>query len=212
MYIKLATSNEELRDVYKMRYKVYCLEKGYEPRDKYPDGLESDEYDRYSVHFIAYLKSQPVGTVRLILQNPLGFPVERFCKVDVRSIYPDVRKVGEISRLAVSSEASSGCMIERSKITLGLLKQLYLTGKELEVECLVSAMSAALERLLNRCGMRFKKAGPSVYYNGVRSPYFALCRELEKEVFQKRKDLFDLFFPAHACLSAYDDLFQWETA
>jgi N-acyl-L-homoserine lactone synthetase len=208
MQIKMVASDEELRDVYRVRYKVYCLERGYERPDDYPHGMETDEYDAYSVHFIAYLKKMPMGTVRLILQNPLGFPVEKYCGINVQSFYSNIPKVAEISRLAVSSEAAKGCLIERSRITLGLLKQLHLAAKGLKIECFFSAMSLPLERLLNRCGMRFKKAGPPVYYNGVRTPYYALCEELEEEVFENRRDIFDFFFPSHACLSAQDPVFS----
>jgi N-acyl-L-homoserine lactone synthetase len=197
MLVKEAISHEELLDVYRLRYKVYCLERNYERVQDYPGGLETDEYDPYSVHFIAYVGALPVGTVRLILPNPLGFPVERFCNVDVASICPDTRRFAEISRLAVSSEAAKGCLTERSRITLALLKCLHLAARELNVEYFLSAMSTPLERLLNRCGMRFKKAGLPVDYHGIRTPYYALCDELEKEVFDKRKDIFELFFPAY---------------
>jgi N-acyl-L-homoserine lactone synthetase len=198
MKVKKATTSEELIDVYRLRYKVYCLERGYERPDDYPDGIETDEYDQYSVHFIAYVDSKPVGTVRLILPNPLGIPVERFCNVDKEFINSDNLRFAEISRLAVSSEASKGFLIERSKITLALLKHLHFYAKDLNVGCFLSAMSTALERLLDRCGMKFKKAGPPVNYHGIRTPYYAMCDELEQELFSKRRDIFDQFFPAYA--------------
>jgi N-acyl-L-homoserine lactone synthetase len=204
MRVKKAITHEELLDVYRLRYKVYCLERGYERMEDCPNGLETDEYDPYSIHFIAYVGALPVGTVRLILPNPLGFPVERFCNVNVASIYPDTRRFAEISRLAVSSEVAKECLTERSRITLALLKCLHLTARELNVGYFLSAMSTALERLLSRCGMRFKKAGLPVDYHGIRTPYYALCEEMEKELFQRRKDIFELFFPSFA--SSFDDL------
>lgn len=198
MHVKKVTSDEELLDVYRLRYKVYCLERGYERMEDCPNGLEIDAYDPYSIHFIAYVGAVPVGTVRLILPNPLGFPVEKFCNVNVASISQDTRRFAEISRLAVSSEAAKGCLAERSRITLALLKCLHLTAREHNVGYFLSAMSAALERLLKRCGMRFKKAGLPVDYHGIRTPYYAPCEELEKELFQSRKDIFEFFFPSFA--------------
>jgi hypothetical protein len=59
-------------------------------------------------------------------------------------------------------------------------------------------MSTSLERPLRRCGMKFMKAGPSVEYHGLRTPYYAACEDLEKELFNRRRDLFDFFFPAFA--------------
>lgn len=198
MHVKKATSHEELLDVYSLRYKVYCLERGYERPDDYPDGLETDEYDPYSVHFIAYVGALPVGTVRLILPNPFGFPVERYCKADMKAICSDAGNIAEISRLAVSSDAARGMSIDRSKITLALIRELYHTSRELKVGYIVSAMSRSLERLLGRCGIRFMKAGLPVDYHGIRTPYFTVVEEFEKELFNKRKDIFELFFPAFA--------------
>jgi len=213
MRVKKATSDEELLDVHKLRYKVYCLERGYERMEDHPEGLETDEYDPYSVHFIAYVNSQPVGTVRLILQNPFGFPVERHCNVNTGSICQDGEKVAEISRLAVSSEATKDICIERSKITIGLMKELYSASRELGIGYLVSAMSSPLERLLKRCGLKFLKAGPPVDYHGLRTPYYAACEDLERELFNRRKDLFEFFFPewADSTARAVSTTLLWET-
>ncbi len=195
MRVKRVTSYPELLDAYRLRYKVYCLERAYERPEDNPDGFETDIYDPYSLHFVAYIKSLPVGTVRLILQNPYGFPVERHCNVDTRLICQHGEKVAEISRLAVSSAATKDICIERGKITLGLMKALYSASRELELGYLVSAMSAPLERLLRRCGLKFLKAGPPVDYHGLRTPYYAACEDLERELFNRRRDLFDFFFP-----------------
>ncbi|SPP99484.1 putative PEP-CTERM/exosortase system-associated acyltransferase [Candidatus Sulfobium mesophilum] len=203
MRVKKATSYDELLDVYRLRYKVYCLERGYERPEDYPAGLETDIYDPYSLHFVAYVKSVPVGTVRLILQNPHGFPVERHCNVDTRSICQHGEKVAEISRLAVSSEATKDICIERGKITLGLIRELYSASRELGIGCLVSAMSLPLERLLKRCGLKFLKAGPAVDYHGLRTPYFAACEDLERELFNRRKDLLAFFLPESADLAVH---------
>ena len=184
-----------MTDIFRVRYKVYCLERGYERADDYPDGLEHDEYDPYSMHFIAYLNSSPVGTVRLILENPFGFPVERYCNADLKTICPTADRIAEISRLAVSYQAVKGCAVERSKITLGLIRELYYTSREVNIRYLVSAMSKSLDRLLNRCGMSFIKAGLPVDYHGLRTPYYASCDDLEREVFNRRRDIFQFLFP-----------------
>jgi N-acyl-L-homoserine lactone synthetase len=210
MLIKKVISDEELDEVFRLRYRVYCLERGYERPEDHPGEVETDMYDPFSVHFIAYVRSAPVGTVRLVLQNPFGFPLERFCKLEAASICGDTGRVAEISRLAVSSEAVRNGLAGRSRITLGLLNQLHFTARELNIECFLTAMSSSLERLLNRCGMMFRKAGPSVDYHGIRTPYYAYHDELEKEVFYKRKDIFARVFQPDASLSALDNLVQCE--
>jgi len=57
-----------------------------------------------------------VGTVRLILENPFGFPVERYCNVDMKTICPDTGRIAEISRLAVSSHTAKGFSVEGVKL------------------------------------------------------------------------------------------------
>ena len=39
--------------VYRVRYQVYCIECGFENPQNYPNGMEWDKYDPYSIHFIA---------------------------------------------------------------------------------------------------------------------------------------------------------------
>ena len=177
LLVKRAASKEELEDVFRLRYRVYCLERGYERPEDHPDGIETDEYDRYSIHFIAYagsIPAGPVGTMRLILPNPIGLPVERYCNVDIGTICSTTNKVAEISRLAVSSEALRGLSINRGIITCGLIREMYHTNilLNLGIKYAFTAMSKGLERLLKRCGITLIKAGEPVEYHGTRTPYY----------------------------------------
>lgn len=103
--VKRVTDEKELREVFKLRFKVYCLEWGFEKMEKFPDGLEKDEYDEHSVHFAAYDDSGKImATIRLILGSPEGFPVEKYCQAGVdRNEIPE-NNIAEISRLAISRE------------------------------------------------------------------------------------------------------------
>jgi len=198
--VKQVTSEKELSDVFSVRYRVYCLERGYERLEDYPNGLEMDEYDPYSIHFIAYVDSLPVGTARLILPNPIGFPVERYCNVDIRAISPDTNRVAEISRLAVSSEASRGLSISRGLITAGLIREMYYANKflDLGITYAFTAMSKGLERMLMRCGICFIKAGASVEYHGIRTPYYVPIKGLTNWLTQS---IFKHHFTQDASLS-----------
>lgn len=97
------SDEEELKKVYKLRYKVYCEEWGFENPEKYPDRQETDEFDKNSVHFIAIDDAgRAVGTVRLILFSPDGFPLEKHC--DISSSGEGIRgeDTAEVSRLVIS--------------------------------------------------------------------------------------------------------------
>ena len=97
-------SNEkELKEAYKLRYKVYCEEWGFEDPAKYPDRQETDEFDRNAVHFAAIDDTgKAVGAVRLILFSPDGFPLEKHCEINNDSQGINHENVAEISRLVIS--------------------------------------------------------------------------------------------------------------
>ena len=201
--VKRVTSEKELNDVFKVRYKVYCLERGYERPEDYPNGFESDEYDPYSIHFIVYVNSLPIGTARLILRNPFDLPIERHCNVDIKSICADPGKVVEISRLAVSSEVTKGCSIKKTAIMFNLIREIYHTTQCLNIEYVVAAMGQGLERILKKCGIMFIKIGDPVEYHGIRIPYYAHIEELMGGLSQNRNDVFQFFsLPQNTTLSA----------
>lgn len=186
-------STHELTDVFRLRYQVYCLERDYESQEDHPCELEFDEYDQYSMHFIARVEDVPVGTVRLILPNPLDLPVARYCGVDVDAICSGSTRIAEISRLAVSSQAISQCSISKGAVTVRLIRELFNANKlfNLDINYVFVAMSKALERRLQRCGIGFNKAGDPVEYHGIRTPYYADTGELATRLFQNRPGFFD---------------------
>jgi len=208
--VKRVTTEEELNDVFKVRYMVYCLEKGYERPEDYPKGFESDEYDPYSIHFIVYVNSLPIGTARLILRNPFDFPIERYCNVNIKSFCTDISKVAEISRFAVSSEVTKGCSIKKTAIMFKLIREIYHTTKSLDIEYLFAAMSKGLERMLKKCGIMFLNIGEPVEYHGIRIPYYAHIDELMSGLSQNQIDIFQfLASPHNASLSVGIDNFAY---
>lgn len=96
--------------VYRVRHDVYCRDLGWEPVRE--DGMESDEFDRHSVHCLLRRREsgEPVGCTRLILVRPedpaFPLPFEKSCRdVFDRSIVDPAKlprqAIGEVSRLAV---------------------------------------------------------------------------------------------------------------
>ncbi len=69
-----ATTEEQKRAVYGIRYNVYCAEFGYEPLENFPDRREHDEFDGASIHaLITHRESgRPAGCVRVV--PPQGQP------------------------------------------------------------------------------------------------------------------------------------------
>lgn len=95
----------ELKKIFRLRYNVYCHEWGFEKAEDHPDGIETDMYDKSSVHFAARRKDgKVVGTIRLILHSPEGFPIEKHCGSEIRGEAPREEGLAEISRLAISRD------------------------------------------------------------------------------------------------------------
>lgn len=100
----LEVSTEEFKkQIYRLRYEVYALEFGFEnPRD-FPDKLEKDIYDDYSIHFAALNQhDEVIGTARMILDSEKGFPVEHASEITNFENKPAPKYITEVSRLAVS--------------------------------------------------------------------------------------------------------------
>lgn len=83
LIVRLVKNKKELEKTFRLRYKVYCASSKEErpsdlrPED-YPDQMEKDLWDDYSIHFAAYFHKKIVGTVRLIkgAECPKGFLLE----------------------------------------------------------------------------------------------------------------------------------------
>ena len=70
-------TSEELRAVFGLRYQVYCEERGFLPAERYPNRLESDEYDLHAAHFATFDQDgQVVAAARLVPHcRARGFPL-----------------------------------------------------------------------------------------------------------------------------------------
>ncbi|MEH6648976.1 MAG: PEP-CTERM/exosortase system-associated acyltransferase [Motiliproteus sp.] len=113
--LELADTEALRREVFRLRYKVYCEELSFEDKAQYPDKMESDEFDAYSDHLLLKHKSSGhyAGTVRLVQPSLSSanerLPLEKFAShafdpefLDLESLRR--KKRSEVSRLAVSEK------------------------------------------------------------------------------------------------------------
>lgn len=110
--IGLAQTPSMLEQAYRLRFDVYCREFHYEKEVDCPGGLERDEYDRYSRHFMVFHRASgaSAGCVRMIepvAEDPdFRLPMEKHCGDTLNHPVYDPRRmprtgIAEISRLAV---------------------------------------------------------------------------------------------------------------
>ena len=101
----VAVDSEELKqEVYKLRYQVYCLEKDFENPEQHTDGLEYDEYDEHSCHYLIRHRATDsyMATTRLILPNRYPFPIEANSQIDTKLVKNINRaNLAELSRFCV---------------------------------------------------------------------------------------------------------------
>lgn len=97
---------------YKIRYDVYCNELEFEDSNNFPNGLETDNFDQFSHHYLIKHKTSDLfaGTVRIVdttlSKGHFPCPFELHClnSITDKSLHPGlVRKKTycEVSRLAV---------------------------------------------------------------------------------------------------------------
>ncbi len=113
--LELATSDALRTESYRLRHRIYVQELQYERAEDFPDGVESDSYDRRSLAVLLRHRASRrfIGCVRLIVADPKDasrpFPFELAATDRVARRSPTFRetpreRIGEVSRLAVVRE------------------------------------------------------------------------------------------------------------
>jgi len=105
-----ATTESLKKASYRLRFQVYSLETGHLNPDDFPTGMEKDEDDEHSEHFLIRHRDsgEYVATTRLILpdfNNPDRlFPTERYCQLERTDLLENVPRIqiAEASRFCVS--------------------------------------------------------------------------------------------------------------
>ncbi len=214
-HFRKVVDKAELEEVFRLRYKVYCDEWGFEKAEDHPGGLEFDIFDSSSMHFISLNETgQIIGTIRIILNSEKGFPIENHCTIDADLSHLNRQKLGEISRLAVSKEfrkrfedrfiyegtqeyiqpqSVAHERRTRHEIVIGLYKCIYIESKRLGLTHWYAVMAKGLYILLKRMGIIFKPVGPEKFYHGLRTPYLGNIADIEAEVSRLHPELFKEF-------------------
>ena len=204
--------------LYSLRYQVYCHEAHILNPCDYPDGLETDEFDPVSEHFIstnATNSNNIVGAIRLVRwTDALSFPTAEHFPSLLEKLecmkYP-IDSTAEISRLCISKqfrrramdkllgvESFSDGTDKRRKfpmIILELFKSIYLASKyELGITHWIATFEDCLYRLLTRYGVFFELLIPEeIDYFGKVKIYGASIAHIEEEMKNLRPELFGFF-------------------
>jgi N-acyl amino acid synthase of PEP-CTERM/exosortase system len=202
----------------RLRYKVYCIERGWYNEVRISKGHEIDEYDGRSNHALLARRDNgdPIGVVRLVL--PTGDPINPALPIQEIDPNPltladepiDFKRLAEVSRFAVTrdyknwaSEEASVSVEPRdasgrkfSLFSVLLMRAIVLMSRENGIEYLCATMEPALILHLARLGLRFKPLGEPKEYHGLRQPCYARLSSLDSEMKALRPNVHPLVFSA----------------
>jgi len=224
--VSLATTLEQREQVARMRYRVYCKEFGYENAEEFPDRLEVDEFDAYSLHCMVTHKRSGLtaGCVRLICGSESQvLPLEKYCLNSMYLEYMDAltsnpSNVCEFSRLAVDTsfrrrrgedhtrigEYDSLDCSHQERRTFSLIgivsfNSAVVVASLNSPQHIIGMMELNVPRLLRRSGLLVEQAGDYMEYHGQRAPYYL---STEVAVDNMREDLRVLYDTIHSRLAA----------
>ena len=220
-YATRVTSADLKREVYRLRYDVYCEEFGFENPNNFPARCEVDDYDSFSHHaaLIHRASSRIVGCIRLIPKikgDATCLPVFRYC---YQAFDPHALALGElasatsgeISRLSVArsfrrraEELShrfptyTGLRCDDDKrrnfpiIPMSLMCMVIRMAELNEIETLYAMMEPRLYKILSEIGFAFGLMGSFIEYHGRRGPFQLNANTCVSMLPQKSRELYKL--------------------
>ena len=217
-----ALSDDLKREVYNLRFQVYCKETDFEDPANHPNGLEYDEYDDNSIHYLIRHRNTKAyaATTRLILPEhnkpEKPFPIELHSTIDNLEPLKGVprNKLAEVSRFCVSKEFkrrkydkvesltgihedSIQHITEDEKrtfphITIALIASQIRISEQHDIHYWYAVMEPALLRFLSLLGIHFTGIGPIINYHGKRKPGIIKVSDLLNGVLQKNPPLWNM--------------------
>ncbi|HHI75653.1 MAG TPA: PEP-CTERM/exosortase system-associated acyltransferase [Gammaproteobacteria bacterium] len=200
----------------RIRYQVFCLEKGFEDPAAFSRERETDAWDDQAAHFVVQDKrsGQWVAATRVVLPHPSRkLPVETLQSIEPPIELPPDARVGEISRfciinakeievapvsVAVQDELArwdigSVASRERFEVILGMLRAVAIFSLKRDIDYCYMLITPPFVRLLRKLGVVLHQAGAPVEYRGKRSPYMADMRESIQNMIGRSREVKKLF-------------------
>lgn len=214
-----ADKDEKLmREVYELRYQVYCKECGFIEEKDFPAKAEKDKYDAHSLHYVARDPDLVIGTSRLVLESPEGFPLEEPCsgKLSIDLSAYNRKRVAEISRLAISKQyrrrkrdglyytpdynepmsqkqEAQEVMRRIKPMAFGLYREMYQDCKRRGITHCVALMEKTLWLLLRMHNFVFRQIGEEVDFYGAVIPYICDIEVAEATMYKRSPNVYNYF-------------------
>jgi N-acyl-L-homoserine lactone synthetase len=156
---ELARGPEDIEAAQRLRYECVVAE-GWEPAERFPDGIERDEFDAAARHLLARDGEDVAGTARIVVPTGDGpGPIHRR--------FAPERGPGEwlpeVSRLVVAPTHRGG---EGHPILAGLFARAWLEMRELGYDTAMGAATADLVDLFRNVGCQVTVIGDAKIHHG----------------------------------------------
>ena len=164
---------------YRLRYQVYCLEKRFEPAERFADRLERDEFDRHSVHFLIQHKPSGnwVATARLVLGEPHQLPIAKIAKFSLPEYTLEGKRFAELSRLSILKSfrylGKQHEQVDEPEVLLGLIRAAKEYSERANLDYWLFLCRRSIMRIVGNLGMHMEVIGDPCEHRGVRFPYLA---------------------------------------
>ncbi|MEM9495214.1 MAG: PEP-CTERM/exosortase system-associated acyltransferase [Pseudomonadota bacterium] len=214
--LSISRDEEHVARCQRLRYKVYCVERGWYDEVRIAKGHELDAFDDRANHALLTRNDtgESIGVVRLVL--PTGdaaqpdLPIQEITPDPLTLIEEpvDMTRLAEVSRFAVTRDfknwtpypgdpnaAKTSNHRRFSMFSVLLMRSVVLMSRENGIEVLCATMEPSLILHLARMGIRFQPLGEPKEYHGVRQPCYARLSVIEEEMRQRRADIHPLVFP-----------------
>lgn len=173
--VEQITTWKSLRAAQRLRYQIFCHERGILPGH---NGIETDAYDARSRHVVLRHRAsgEVVGTVRVVhvvRENPwASLPIQHVCDPSLLAHLP-LNSTGEVSRFALSRQRTPSDSRSGLLLRLALMQGVLRASRSLGLTHWCAVMEPTLLRLLRTASVNFQPIGPLVEYHGLRQPAIA---------------------------------------
>ena len=190
--VVLADSPELVDAACRLRYQVYCVERGFEAGS---NGIETDEFDSRARHVVLIHRQsgEVIGTVRVVpprcSSSDAALPMQRVCGPGLLNGLP-AWTTGEISRFAISKQRRMS-LGATAMARLGLMQGVVHVSEQLGLTHWCAIMEPFLLRLLQMNAIYFSPLGPLVEYHGMRQPSCANIQSVLDRLQRDQRDVWN---------------------
>jgi len=202
---------------YQLRYRVFCLQTGFEDPTLFPEKEEKDAFDGRSVHFLVRDRRSGawLAAARLVLPGGGTLPVEQYCGLSRDEVYRNhalpFERTAEVSRLLVASgvrprqqdlrssrgdageKHGSPHSVSRERpatpiILTDLLLAIAAYCREHAMPQAAFLVTPALARILRRLGIALITIGAPCQHRGIRLPCVADIEQVYQALRRRNRE------------------------